>query len=252
MTIDSVNGRINVVGIGLGPILFTIDLNTTPDGLPLLLPSGRLGGGSAMAACDGGTTDPGLIGRVGDWDDSSAWRAFDATYRPVLRGWAWRLGAAGDDADELAQRVLVEATQRLKGFRYDPSKTFRGWLWRLVQCRALDMVRARRSAELPLLDGDVEPEARPAPGLDLARTTVAPDSQRLRLTDEIQQAVRARVSPESWQVFWMVQVEGYSVTEAASALGKSYAAAYRNHQRVVKMLREEADRRLGPGPVDGC
>jgi RNA polymerase sigma-70 factor (ECF subfamily) len=224
-------------------------LEHDPDGLPLLLPSGPLGGGSAMAACDGGSTDPGLIGRVGNWDDSSAWRAFDATYRPVLRGWARRLGAAGDDADELAQRVLVEATRLLKGFRYDPVKSFRGWLWRLVQRRALDMVRARRSAELPLLDGDVEPEARPAPGLD--RTTVAPDSRRLRLTDEIQQAVRARVAPESWRVFWMVQVEGCSVTDAASALGKSYAAAYQNHQRVAKMLREEADRRLGPGPVDG-
>ena len=200
-----------------------------------------------MATGDGEATDPGLIGRVGSWRDESAWRAFDASYRPRIRAWGRRLGVSGDDADELAQVVLVEAARRLQSFRYDPSRTFRGWLRRLTDCRAVDLGRARRSAGHSLADDD-EPATSPDP----SRTPVAVDPRRLRIADEVQQAVRGRVEPDSWRIFWMVRVEGVPVAEAASALGKTYAAAYRNQQRVAKMLRDEAARRLGPPSGGGA
>ena len=195
-----------------------------------------------MKAIECGSTDPVLIGRVGDWADDSAWRRFEATYRPAVRDWGRRHGMAGDDAEELAQVVMVELTRRMPGFRYDPSRTFRGWLRALVRSRAIDLIRRRREV-LALRDED---EAAGLAGPPGAESTAAGTGDRLGLlAAEVERAVRERVEPESWRIFWLVRVEGWSVAEAAEAVGKTYAAAYRNQQRVARMLREEASRQLG-------
>jgi hypothetical protein len=60
--------------------------------------------------------------------------------------------------------------------------------------------------------------------------------------DEVLQAVRCRVQPESWRIFWMVRVEGMSVDEVRHLFGKTYAATYRNQERVARMLRIEMER----------
>ena len=204
-----------------------------------------------MTTLDCGTTDPGLIRRVADWRDASAWHAFDATYRPLVRAWARRMGLTGDEADELCQRVMIGVARRMGGFRYDPSRTFRGWLRALTRSRAVDLVRARGGADRPLSAEDEagaalraaassQADDGPGPGIEV-------DPLLRRLAEEIQQAVRARVSAESWQAFWMVRVEGLPVAEVASGLGKSYAATYRCQHRVAARLRAEADRRLRDG-----
>jgi RNA polymerase sigma-70 factor (ECF subfamily) len=202
-----------------------------------------------MTTLECGTTDSGLIRRVADWRDASAWWAFDATYRPLIRAWGRRLGLTGEEADELCQVVLIGVARRMGDFRYDPSRTFRGWLLALTRSRAVDLARIRvrdrglvdraiddrDEAGLALLGQD------PADGADQSDGI---DPMLRRLADEVQRAVRDRVAPESWRIFWMVRVEGRPVAEVAAAEGKTYAATYRNQRRVAAMLRAEADRLL--------
>jgi RNA polymerase sigma-70 factor (ECF subfamily) len=209
-----------------------------------------------MTTLECGTTDSGLIRRVADWRDASAWWAFDATYRPIVRAWGRGMGLTGEEADELCQVVMIGVARRMGDFRYDPSRTFRGWLLALTRSRAVDLARVRgRDRDRFDRRVDDRDEAEPA-RLDPVPPAGEDQSDGIdpilrRLADQVQQAVRDRVSPESWRIFWMVRIEGTPVAEVAQAVGKTYAAAYRNQHRVAAMLRAEADRLVRIGGVDG-
>lgn len=203
------------------------------------------------ATINGGTTDQALIGNVANWGDDSAWGRFDSTYRPMIRRWGQGLGFRGDDLEELCQVVMVDVLKRAKSFRYDPSRSFRGWLRRVVHSRAVELIRTRQRQAQPLGDADarIGGAQRSRPDAD---TPASPGSDdRLHdLAAEVQQAVRGRVDPENWRIFWMIRVEGQPIAEVAQAVGKTYAATYRNQQRIARMLQDEADRRLSLAPTN--
>ncbi len=69
-----------------------------------------------------------------------------------------------------------------------------------------------------------------------------PWAARFEAAERIQQAVRARVSPETWEAFWLVSVEGLALKEASERLGKTRAAVFEARKRVERKLRDEADR----------
>ncbi len=66
----------------------------------------------------------------------------------------------------------------------------------------------------------------------------------------MQAAVRARCLARTWEAFWRIEVEELATNEVAKRLGIDYMLAYRYHDRVLKALRVEAERRRksGPGP----
>ncbi|WP_169976905.1 RNA polymerase sigma factor [Tautonia rosea] len=192
-----------------------------------------------MAIADCGKTDRGLIGKVADWRDASAWGRFDATYRPMVRSWGRRFGFEGDDLEELCQVVMIWLSRKITSFRDEPTRTFRAWLRCVVSSRAIDLLRARRRA-LPNIDPDVMVDERPLPPLDSTRCSKT-DPVR-SVPAEVLQTVQRRVQPESWRIFWMVRVEGMSVDEVRHLFGKTYAATYRNQERVARMLRAEMER----------
>jgi len=55
----------------------------------------------------------------------------------------YRLDA--DTTEELCQRVWIDLARRMRSFRYDPGMTFRGWLRRLCQSRAIDLLRKKKA-----------------------------------------------------------------------------------------------------------
>jgi DNA-directed RNA polymerase specialized sigma24 family protein len=74
------------------------------------------------------------------------------------------------------------------------------------------------------------------------------DEGLLIQAEQVQAAVRGRVSAQSWEVFWRICVEDQTVREAADALGIHYMAAFRAHTRVKRMLRQEGQRRRNTHP----
>src|SRR5262249_4820933 len=72
-----------------------------------------------------------------------AWRRFVRLYTPLLLLWARRVGAIGADAEDLVGDVFVVLSREMPGFRHDPQRRFRGWLWTVLRNRWSDRVRQR-------------------------------------------------------------------------------------------------------------
>ena len=199
-----------------------------------------------MIRYDAGTTNPTLLNRLGDWRDHEAWVDFVTRYDPVIRSTSSRYRLDAESTEELCQQVWIDLARRMQTYRYDPGKTFRGWLRRLCQSRAIDLLRKKNAdAVLSLEDQRVEPLWQEAPAeIEAEDDAAAERPLLLHLADEVQNAVRRRVDERTWQVFWNVAVLGQSVREASEAAGISYYAAFAAEKRVGRMLREEGQRLL--------
>ena len=202
-----------------------------------------------MRPNEGETTDGALLERLGDWADHAAWSAFVRRYDGPIRRVVASYRFDAHEAEEVCQRIWIELAGRMRGYRYDPSRRFRGWLGRLCRSRAIDQWRRLRVdagrgeavdlAAIPDLDDD-EPRDDPARPALLLQATRA------------QQAVRARVDDRTWDVFWRIVVEDAPVAEVAQTAGLTYAAAFAAQKRVRRMLREESSRATIPTAAFGA
>ena len=197
---------------------------------------------------DSGKTSPKLLDRVRDWGDHPAWAEFHERYDPMLHRWCGRFALDADTSDELCQRIWVELMARMRTFRYDPSRGFRKWLWRLFRSRAIDLLRSRRATqvasyeELPPSTLPRLPDREPAEGGESEGQ--AASLALVLLAEDAQAAVRDRVDAETWRAYWIVAIEDRPIREAAEILDKSYTAIYTGYKRVDRMLRAEGERRL--------
>ncbi len=197
-----------------------------------------------MIHYDAGTTNPALLNRLGDWRDHEAWVGFVTRYDPVIRLSCRRYRLDADTTEELCQRVWIDLARRMRTFRYDPARTFRGWLCRLSESRAIDLLRKKKADAVQSLE-DQPAESLPQDVPDDFDAEEGAASARpllLRLAEEVQDAVRRRVDERTWQVFWKIAVLGQSVRQASEAAGISYYAAFAARKRVGRMLREEGQR----------
>src|SRR5580704_6145748 len=177
-----------------------------------------------MIRYDAGTTNPTLLNRLGDWRDHEAWVDFVARYDPVIRSASRRYRLDADTTEELCQRVWIDLARRMRAFRYDPGRTFRGWLCRLSQSRAIDLLRRKKADAVQSLE-DQPAESLPEDVPDDFDAEEGAASARpllLRLAEEVQDAVRRRVDERTWQVFWKIAVLEQSVRQASDAAGISY------------------------------
>jgi RNA polymerase sigma-70 factor (ECF subfamily) len=199
-----------------------------------------------MVRYDAGTTNPTLLSRLCDWRDQEAWVDFVIRYDPLIRLTCQQYRLSDENADELCQRIWIDLARRMRDFRYDPGKTFRGWLRRLCQSRAIDLLRKKNADDVLFLeDQPLESLIQEAlTEFDAEEGAASDRPLLLRLAEEVQESVRRRVDGRTWRVFWEIAVAGQSVREASKAAGISYYAAFAAQKRVRRMLREEGQRLL--------
>ena len=150
-----------------------------------------------MIRYDAGTTNPTLLNRLGDWRDHEAWVDFVTRYDPVIRLSCRRYRLDAETTEELCQRVWIDLARRMRTFRYDPGKTFRGWLRRLCQSRAIDLLRKKKADAVRV----ARTTSRPSRSWQDASADIEVDEDAavgtpavlLRLAEEVQDAVRRRV-----------------------------------------------------------
>ncbi len=199
-----------------------------------------------MVCYDAGTTNPTLLNCLGDWRDHEAWVDFVIRYDPVIRSTSRRYRLDAESTEELCQRVWIDLARRMRSYRYEPGKTFRGWLRRLCQSRAIDLLRKKKANAVEWLED--QPAASlledASAGIEVDESAASERPVLLRQAEEVQDAVRLRVSERTWQVFWNIAIEGQSVRETSAAAGISYYAAFAAQKRVGRMLREEGQRLL--------
>jgi RNA polymerase sigma-70 factor (ECF subfamily) len=185
------------------------------------------------------TTPVSLFERLRQPGDQAAWARFVHLYYPLIFHWARRAGAGPEDAADLVQDVLTILIRKMPGFKYDPSKTFRGWL-RVVTLNAWRRHR-RSAARLPIegidldeVDAESDPAGRAFEEAEYCRQLVL---RALHL-------MKADFQATTWQACWANVVEGRPAAEVACELGITINSVYLAKSRVLRRLHQELDRFL--------
>ncbi len=131
---------------------------------------------------------------------------------------AYQITGDWEDAVDVSQGVFVRLWKGLR--RYDPSRRFDTWLYRITVNAAIDLVRRRgpRGSQQPLLEGASELEAQSSAdsALDLAELRRA------------FAALSARLAPKQRIAFVLREIEGLDTTEVARIM-KVAESTVRNH-----------------------
>jgi RNA polymerase sigma factor (sigma-70 family) len=204
-----------------------------------------------MHSDDSTRTSPTLLRQTADWQDHAAWRGFVARYDPLIQSWCREYRLDDNLAGDVSQLFWIELADKMRSFRYDPSRRFRGWLRRCFHWRVVDAIRERSREELVVrsfddpLWVDVEGSLLACEPLDAEDDE--PNPRRLRLlelVEQVQAAVREKVHAQSWQVFWHIAIDGWTTRKTADVLNMTYLAAHTAHKRVGDRLAKEGNRRL--------
>jgi RNA polymerase sigma-70 factor, ECF subfamily len=185
-------------------------------------------------------TPASLLERLRTSPDDQAWDRFVDLYAPLVYRWLRaHFQLREQDAEDAAQEVLITVLREMPSFRYDPSGSFRGWLFRVVYHR---VQRLHRERKLVLVD----PVALQRK-LDEIQDAQSPLARRWQ--DEHDGAVlghalnliRHEFEQPTWQAFCKTVVEGMTPRQAARELGITANAARVAKCRVLRRLRQEVE-----------
>jgi RNA polymerase sigma-70 factor (ECF subfamily) len=149
------------------------------------------------------------------------------------------------DAEDVTQIVLLKLANRMKEFRYDPSRSFRAWLKTVAHHAWKDFVESKQRAvpgigqageEWTLLS-NIEARDDLVKGLE--------EQFDLELLEKALEAVRPRVAPNNWQAFCLTALEGMSANETAERLGMKIARVYAARSTIQQLLQQECRRLEG-------
>jgi RNA polymerase sigma-70 factor (ECF subfamily) len=172
-----------------------------------------------------------------DPSQQAGWDEFVERYGPHIYRWFRQKNLQHADAEDVTQAVLMKLSQKLRAFSYDPSRSFRGWLWTVAHRTLRDYQDGRRPH--PVV-GDSQTQ-------ELIRTLDARQELSQRLNEafdlELLEAAKARVcrrvAPHTWEAFRLVALEGLPVAEVAARVRLQVGAVYVVKSKVLKMLQEE-------------
>jgi RNA polymerase sigma factor (sigma-70 family) len=182
------------------------------------------------------TTSPSLLQRLRESkDDQSAWTEFAGRYQPRLLDWCRRWGLQDSDAQEVAQNVMIRLASKLRVLSYDPSLSFRGWLYTITRHAWSDFVSNQR---------------RQCPGGDpteVLQSIAAREDLELRLAEvfdlelleEATSRVKARVEDKTWEAFRRTAILDEAAVVVAAVLGMPIASVFKAKSNVQRMLQEE-------------
>jgi RNA polymerase sigma-70 factor (ECF subfamily) len=165
-------------------------------------------------------------------EKARAWARFVELYTPLLFAWACRLQVPEQDAADLVQDVFLKLVRQLPGFRYEPGRSFRGWLRTLLLHQWQDQLRRVRAPAA------VSPEGLAAPGPGPIEE-LAEAEYRQHLAARALQLMRSDFAASTWQACWETVVRERPAAEVAGELGLSVAAVYAASSRVLRRLRQE-------------
>jgi RNA polymerase sigma-70 factor (ECF subfamily) len=159
-------------------------------------------------------------------------------YRQSLLSLAFRLTRNWEDAREVAQEALLRAFKHLA--HYDPSRSFRNWLFQIAANQARDRLRRRRK------DAEMVNEA----GRDV-RSGDDPETDRRakEFRSELEKCLSI-LGPREREVFVLRDLEALDIKETARALGCS-SASVRVHLSSARRKLREAIREKCPHLEDG-
>ena len=136
-------------------------------------------------------TDESLVGAIAASADRGAFKELFQRYAGRIKGFLMKGGARGDQAEEIAQDVMVTVWRKAASF--DPGKASAAtWIFTIARNRRIDLIRREKRPEPDPEDPLYKPDAPVTPQQALA---TADRDRRVRealddLSDEQRQIVR--------------------------------------------------------------
>ena len=182
------------------------------------------------------TTTSVLLEGLHDPANDSVWREFDGRYRPIIVGFAQRLGLTPADAADAAQETMVQFLRDYRAGKYERGRgRLRSWIIGIARHRVADLHRRKAARK----------EWR-----GVSAIAELPDEQGLtEIWDaECQRAILAaafaelegqsRLNARTIQAFKLQAVDQTPPAEIAATLGMSLRAVYLAKHRCLGRLRE--------------
>lgn len=181
-----------------------------------------------------------LLQGLHDPTDEAAWEEFDARYRPVLHGFARRVGLTDVDAADVAQETLLRFVREYRAGRYDRTRgRLRSWLLGIARTRIAQVGRDRARQRVvrgeSAIDGMPDDEG-------LAELWEA-ERRRVVLRAALEEMRRtSRANDRTIAAFEMLTLRQMPVAAVADELGVSAHDVYLAKSRMAGKLREIVDR----------
>lgn len=181
-------------------------------------------------------TRPTLIQRLQQGGDDAAWEEFVSIYRPVVVRMALQKQMQPDDAEDLAQQVMMLVLRSIRTWTLDPERArFRTWLQTVVRNATINALTRRpkdqgRGGTTSIDKLNQQPARADSIWFDL-------EWQRETLRWAVGQ-VRSEFEPATWTAFWETAIEGASAQEVAKRIGKSVGAVYIARTRVMQRIKQ--------------
>jgi RNA polymerase sigma-70 factor (ECF subfamily) len=173
--------------------------------------------------------------------DSAEWRRLQDIYLPLIRFWVVRVPGVGDDADDLAQEVLLVLVRELPSFQRRRDGSFRAWLRQITLNRIRAFQKNRRKQPRAGGAGDDSDDLLAQledSTSDLAREwDLAHDKH---VFQKLLAIVQPDFEPKTWEAFTRCGLQEKPAAAVASELGLSVSAVVQAKSRILKRLRAEA------------
>lgn len=172
----------------------------------------------------------------------SDWKQFYENYQDIIKQWCLQSGVRASDLDDVFHDILIKLVCNLPGYDKSKGTLFRSWLKTVVKNGLIDRLRFAANHPLPkMLDGSWIGS--------LASEDVTPEFEQLvdQLTEKsssaarILNAVRERVSEQTWDSFVRRELLGEDVSQIASNLEIKKASVYQSISRVRTLIRRESE-----------
>ncbi|MCQ2379060.1 MAG: sigma-70 family RNA polymerase sigma factor [Victivallaceae bacterium] len=180
------------------------------------------------------TTSRTLLDKISSGDEIT-WNEFFSRYNPVVLAVARFKGLSADEADDVAQQVMLTFFQQSKTFHFDPDVArFRTYFGRIVRAKIADCYRKRDL--VPTSDDELEKAADhnlSDAGLDAAFLA----EFRKSVMDDVYHLLKQQVSAATWQAFELYALQNRPVEKVAAYLGCSINRVYQAKKRCLGILR---------------
>lgn len=166
----------------------------------------------------------------------TAWQEFFNRYTPEMYRWCRNLGMRHDDANEVVSVMIMKWFERVHEFRYDASRSFRGWLKKSTQNIAIDLYRV--NGRMELTDGrlleDYCSASDVAEEMDRCVALEIVTASRFEVQQELEKTETGR---RDWMIYQRCQDAGESGETIAADLNMTRQAVYVAKSRVAARIK---------------
>jgi RNA polymerase sigma-70 factor (ECF subfamily) len=179
-----------------------------------------------------------LLWRIRDAGDAEAWHTFVDIYGRLIYRHARSRGLQDADAAELTQEVLLQVSQAIRQFEYDPQRgRFRDWLG-TVTLNKIRRFLHKQAGAVASPGGSAEEDALPEVASPIQDTEWSEAFTRHILQNALAR-IRSHFEEPTWRAFELVWRDRLAIAEAAQQMNRSADWVYKAKSRVLKRLHDE-------------